>query len=80
MSETLRGIGRARLASFVQKETCEFVAAHPRSQAAAAGAQGFYAGVPMHWMLDWPSPFPLAVAEARGARLQTIDGDALNDF
>jgi glutamate-1-semialdehyde 2,1-aminomutase len=31
-------------------------------------------------MLDWPSPFPLAVASARGARLQTVDGDSLHDF
>lgn len=80
MSDQLRGLDLARLQSFVQQETNRFVVAHPRSAAAASAARGFYAGVPMHWMLDWPSPFPLAVAEASGATLRTVDGDQLDDF
>ena len=80
MSDRLRGLDRTRLQSFVQRETARFIAAHPRSAAASSAARGFYAGVPMHWMLDWPSPFPLAVAEARGAMLRTVDGDQLDDF
>jgi glutamate-1-semialdehyde 2,1-aminomutase len=80
MSETLRGVARHRLDGFMRVETDAFVARHPASAAAARQARGFYAGVPMHWMLDWPSPFPLAVAEARGAILRTIDGDVLSDF
>jgi glutamate-1-semialdehyde 2,1-aminomutase len=68
------------LQTFMRAESERFVAAHPASARAAAQARGFYAGVPMHWMLDWPSPFPLAVAEARGATLTTVDGDALHDF
>lgn len=80
MSERLRGVARDRLDAFVRAETETFVARHPVSAAAAKQARGFYAGVPMHWMLDWPSPFPLSVAEARGATLRTVDGDQLNDF
>ncbi len=80
MSESIRGIDRSRLHDFMQAESDQFVAAHPASAHAAAQARGFYAGVPMHWMLDWPSPFPLAVAEAQGATLKTIDGDTLHDF
>jgi glutamate-1-semialdehyde 2,1-aminomutase len=80
MSDRLRGVERDRLDAFVRAETETFIARHPLSAAAAQQARGFYAGVPMHWMLDWPSPFPLAVAEARGATLCTVDGDLLNDF
>ncbi len=80
MSDTVRGVSRQRLASFQSAETARFEAHYPASGAAAARARGFYAGVPMHWMLDWPSPFPLAVAEARGARLWTVEGIELDDF
>lgn len=80
MSEKLRGINRERLTTFAQRETASFVERHPASASAAAAARGFYAGVPMHWMLDWPSPFPLAVAQAQGATLRTVDGTVLNDF
>jgi glutamate-1-semialdehyde 2,1-aminomutase len=55
--------------------------ARPRSQAlSAAGASGYYAGVPLHWMLDWSLPFPLVVAEAEGATLTDVDGHRLCDF
>ena len=80
MSDGIRGVNRHRLTAFQEKETARFEADYPLSRAAAARARGFYAGVPMHWMLDWPSPFPLAVAEARGARLRTVDGHELDDF
>lgn len=42
--------------------------------------KGMLDGVPLHWMLDWPTPFPMVVAEAKGARLTDIDGNALWDF
>ena len=34
----------------------------------------------MHWMADWPTPFPLFVAEASGARFTDVDGNAYIDF
>lgn len=34
----------------------------------------------MHWMKDWPQPFPMVVAEARGARLTDLDGHRIDDF
>jgi len=42
--------------------------------------KGMLDGVPLHWMLDWPTPFPMVVAEAKGARLTDSDGNALWDF
>jgi glutamate-1-semialdehyde 2,1-aminomutase len=34
----------------------------------------------MHWMADWPTPFPLFVREARGAHFTDADGHAYADF
>ncbi len=81
MPETLRGIDTERLTAFVAREGARYISAHPRSQAlAAAGAANYYAGVPMHWMLDWPLPFPLVIADAQGATLTDADGVVLADF
>jgi glutamate-1-semialdehyde 2,1-aminomutase len=58
-----------------------FAAAHPKSKALAERAKAsLYGGVPMHWMADWPTPFPLFVAEANGARFTDVDGNAYVDF
>ncbi len=68
---------RALRAQEVERYTRE----HPRSQALTAGAaSGYYAGVPLHWMLDWPLPFPLVIAAAQGAELRDVDGHQLADF
>ncbi|MEO8060666.1 MAG: aspartate aminotransferase family protein, partial [Burkholderiales bacterium] len=37
-------------------------------------------GVPLHWMNDWSTPFPLQVARAQGAQLVDADGHTLVDF
>ncbi len=34
----------------------------------------------MHWMADWPTPYPLFVAEATGARFKDVDGNTYVDF
>jgi glutamate-1-semialdehyde 2,1-aminomutase len=34
----------------------------------------------MHWMKDWPAPFPMIVAAASGAGITDIDGNRINDF
>jgi glutamate-1-semialdehyde 2,1-aminomutase len=34
----------------------------------------------MHWMLDWATPFPLFLREARGNRLFDVDGNEHIDF
>jgi glutamate-1-semialdehyde 2,1-aminomutase len=74
-------IDRSHLASLRAYEEARFVAANPKSAAAAnARAQHWHQGVPFHWMRDWPSPFPLVAAKAEGAVLTTIDGQTLDDF
>jgi glutamate-1-semialdehyde 2,1-aminomutase len=77
----LRGIARARLEAFAGAEAVRYADARPRSRALSSeGAAGYYAGVPMHWMLDWPLPFPMVVADASGATLTDADGIVLADF
>ncbi len=61
-------------------ESQRFATLRPRSQAAASRPDGFYAGVPLHWMLDWPMPFPLIIDCAQGSVITDIDGNALADF
>lgn len=77
----IAGVDAARADAFHASESERYAAARPRSAAmASALADGFYDGVPMHWMRDWPTPFPMHVAEAVGASITDIDGHVLADF
>jgi len=65
----------------MERERARFAAANPKSASLAAAAKAsLFGGVPMHWMADWPTPFPLFVAEARGARFTDVDGHGYIDF
>ena len=80
-SNLIAGLDRARLAEVARREAQRYEAARPRTRAALAdGAGAFLDAVPMHWMKDWPMPFAMLVAEAKGARLTDIDGNTLDDF
>lgn len=57
-----------------------YTQSRPRCREHARRATHLHAGVPMHWMRDWPTPFPLVVAHASGATLTDIDGHVLADF
>ncbi|MGE0279425.1 MAG: aspartate aminotransferase family protein [Rhizobiaceae bacterium] len=62
-------------------EAHTYAAARPKSHAAfGKGIAGFVGGVPMHWMSDWPMPFPIIIDQARGATITDIDGITLDDF
>ena len=70
-----------RVARFHAIETARFLADHPRCAALHQQAQRhFLFGVPLHWMADAPSPVPLYVDKAQGARLFDVDGHAIIDF
>lgn len=71
----------ASIARVMERETQRFAAANPRSAELSrrAGAH-LYGGVPMHWMADWPTPFPLFVDHAQGARFTDVDGHVYTDF
>ncbi len=72
---------RAALAALLERERADYLAARPRSaQLAREAAPHFMAGVPMHWMRDWPMPVPLYVSAASGAGLTDVDGHQYVDF
>lgn len=75
------GIRTNRLQAFIAEENARFVAARPRAQAAFENDSAAWLNrVPMHWMRDWPSPFPLVVDAAQDATLVDVDGHRLDDF
>ncbi|MGQ3296357.1 MAG: aminotransferase class III-fold pyridoxal phosphate-dependent enzyme, partial [Shinella sp.] len=70
----------ARAHALVEAESEIFRAKRPRCAAAHDEAtSGFFDGVPQHWMLDWPTPFPVVIDQASGAELVDIDGNRIVD-
>ncbi|PWR25515.1 aspartate aminotransferase family protein [Zavarzinia aquatilis] len=81
MSSSIAGIEKARIEACLKAETARFIDRNPRSRQLGQEAKAHFPdGVPMHWMTDWGTPFPLFVAEATGARLTDVDGNAYRDF
>ena len=73
-------IDRKAISHMRARELARFVAANPKSEAQAKNAQGWFQGVPFHWMLDWSTPFPIVAQSASGASLTSIDGQVFDDF
>jgi len=75
------GVAADRVQRLAEREAKRFARARPKTRAALAkGAGAFVGGVPLHWMNDWPTPFPMIVETAQGAHLTDIDGVRLDDF
>ncbi len=71
----------AQLDALIARETARYVAANPESARLGGLASAhWFAGTPLHWMRDWPLPFPLFVREATGATLTDVDGHRYADF
>jgi len=70
-----------RVDALVRAERARFEERNPASRAMAAQAgRHWFQGVPMVWMKDWGTPFPLFIREARGATLVDVDGNIYDDF
>jgi glutamate-1-semialdehyde 2,1-aminomutase len=81
VSTSQGGIRRERIAGLREREAATFRAARPKSEKSfGSGLTGFLGGVPMHWMNDWPTPFPIMAESAQGATITDIDGNVLADF
>lgn len=81
MTALIAGLDHDRLRHFATREAMRFAATRPNTQHALNAGDGAYlAGVPMHWMRDWPMPFPLLIASAKGATITDVDGYNLDDF
>lgn len=81
MEPNVQDVPKDRTAALVEAERSLFAERNPTSRAMAeeAGRHWFH-GVPMLWMKDWGTPFPLFIREARGASLVDVDGNAYDDF
>ncbi|HAJ35901.1 MAG TPA: aspartate aminotransferase family protein [Chloroflexi bacterium] len=74
-------IKRSRLHNLLLAEEQRFADTHPRSQELFIRAQrSLLAGVPMPWMVRWAGPFPVFVAEGKGAHFTDVDGHDYIDF
>lgn len=68
-------------AALIEREQRAFAASRPAGAALATRARVHWlSGVPLHWMADWGTPFPLAVTEATGVTLRDVDDHAYTDF
>jgi len=75
------GISLVRIGKLRAAESAAFSEARLKSKVAfGKGIAGFFGGVPMHWMNDWPTPFPIMVDRAKGATIVDMDGIRLDDF
>ena len=80
-SDKLAGIACARLEAVARFEAARYGDARPKTRAALAkGTDAWLDHVPMHWMKDWPMPFPMLVSRAEAARITDLDGHELDDF
>jgi glutamate-1-semialdehyde 2,1-aminomutase len=69
------------VAGLLAREKNLFAARNPKSKdLAEIAARHWLRGVPMHWMVDWGTPFPLFVREATGVDLIDADGNPYVDF
>jgi glutamate-1-semialdehyde 2,1-aminomutase len=81
MSSNYRAIPRPAIADLFRRETASFAGSNPRSKALADRARAHLPNaVPMHWMTDWRTPFPLFMASAQAARMSDVDGHGYDDF
>ncbi|MGV8995793.1 MAG: aspartate aminotransferase family protein [Parvibaculaceae bacterium] len=72
---------RQRAQAMIASEREAFALRNPRSRELGAEAsKHFPGGVPLHWMLDWETPFPLFVTSAKGSTVTDADGHEYADF
>lgn len=75
------GADPARIAKLAAKAGRDYAAARPKTRKALRDqATDWLNGVPMHWMSDWPQPFPMLVTHAEGATIHDLDGHRIDDF
>jgi glutamate-1-semialdehyde 2,1-aminomutase len=74
-------ITEAQIEDMLARENALFVQRNPASKRLSEQAAAHWLqGVPMHWMVDWGTPFPLFIATAKGVDLTDADGNTYIDF
>lgn len=81
MADLLAGIEARAAAAVTERERARFAQTHAHSHRLAERAQAHFPGaVPMSWMTDWATPYPIFARAASGARIWDVDGNAYADF
>lgn len=81
MASLEAGLPTKQVDAMIKRETDRYIQSNPISQQLGIDARkNWVKGVPHHWMLDWSTPFPLFVADAKDATLTDADGHAYDDF
>lgn len=76
-----RTIPEASITAMLAGEEALFTQRNPNSKRLSEDAsKNWLKGVPMHWMVDWGTPFPLFVAKANGVDVTDADGNPYIDF
>ncbi len=71
----------ASVEAMLTREKALFLQRNPKSRTLAdQSSKHWLCGVPMHWMVDWGTPFPLFIEHAAGVDLTDADGNAYVDF
>ena len=74
-------ISEAGVMAMLAREKALFIQRNPKSKGHSDNAaRNWLRGVPMHWMVDWGTPFPLFVEKAQGVDLTDADGNTYIDF
>lgn len=79
--EELAGVPLDRLHEIATREADRYVQSRPKTQKSLkSGSVSYLDSVPMHWMKDWPMPFPMLVQKAKAAQITDLDGHKIDDF
>lgn len=71
----------ARLEQVLAEEEERYRRRTPRSaELAVEGRRSLAGGVPLHWMGNWPTPYPLFMDGAAGAQVTDVDGHEYVDL
>jgi glutamate-1-semialdehyde 2,1-aminomutase len=74
-------VSEKSITAMLERENALYVQRNATSaQLSEKSARNWLRGVPMHWMVDWGTPFPLFIREAQGTTLTSADGHKYTDF
>ena len=74
-------VDRSKLQQLIDAESQMFIDRHPKAKRLFEKARSsLLDGVPMPWMTEWASPFPLYIQKASGAHFTDVDGLEYIDF
>jgi glutamate-1-semialdehyde 2,1-aminomutase len=74
-------VSEKSITALLEREKSLYVQRNATSaQLSEKSARNWLRGVPMHWMVDWGTPFPLFIREAQGTTLTSADGHKYTDF